>query len=95
MYGTQFLGNCVPAKSRSVPPALAGADDNKWILLCYEYIKYLFVEETSECNICSIFTEISNANNAVLYAVLHVSTVSILVTITAAQYVVFSDVKAF
>ncbi len=26
MYGTQFLGNCVPAKSRSVPPALAGAD---------------------------------------------------------------------
>ncbi len=26
LYGTQFLGNCVPAKSRSVPPALAGAD---------------------------------------------------------------------
>ena len=26
LYGTQYLGNCVPAKSRSVPPAHAGAD---------------------------------------------------------------------
>ncbi len=26
MYGTQFLGNCVTAKSRSVSPALAAAD---------------------------------------------------------------------
>jgi hypothetical protein len=34
----------------------------------------------------NIFIQISNANNAVLYAILPASTVSILVTITAVLY---------
>jgi hypothetical protein len=36
------------------------------------------------------FLKISNANNAVLYAALPASIVFILLTITAAQYVVFN-----
>ncbi len=45
--------------------------------------------------VMNIFKETSNAKDAVLYAVLHVSINSIFQTITAALYVVFSDVTAF
>ncbi len=65
-------------------------------LLCYEDMKYLFVEETSECNICyEFFMKISNANNAVLYAALHVSIGMIILTaITIVQCADF-DVTIF
>jgi hypothetical protein len=39
----------------------------------------------------SIFTKILNVNNAVLYVALPASIVFILLTITAAPYVVFSE----
>jgi hypothetical protein len=56
-------------------------------LLCYEEIKYNFIEQTNECNICyEYFYSNFKCKQCVLYAVIHVSTVSILVTITAVLY---------
>jgi hypothetical protein len=60
-------------------------------LLCYEEIKYNFIEETNECNICyEFFLKILNVKDAVLHAALPASIVFILLITTTAPCVVFS-----
>ena len=57
-------------------------------LLCYEEIKYNYLEETNECNICyDYFLKISNVKDVRLHAALHASIIFILLIITAAPYV--------
>ena len=57
-------------------------------LLCYEEIKYNFIEETNECNICyEFFLKILNVKDALLFAALPASTVFILLTTTTAPCV--------
>ena len=57
-------------------------------LLCYEEIKYNFIEETNECNICyEFFLKILNVKDALLFAALPASIVFILLTTTTAPCV--------
>ncbi len=60
-------------------------------LLCYEEIKYNFIEETNECNICfELFFENFKCKNALLCAALPASIVFILLITTTALY---ADIK--
>ena len=57
-------------------------------LLCYEEIKYNFIEETNECNICyEFFLKILNVKDAHLHAALPALIVFILLITTAAPCV--------
>ena len=54
-------------------------------LLSYEEIKYNFIEETNECNICyDVFLKILNVKDAPLCAALPASIVFILLITTIA-----------
>ena len=56
-------------------------------LLSYEEIKYNFIEETNECNICyEFFLKILNVKDAVLFAALPALIAFILLITTAAPY---------
>ena len=57
-------------------------------LLSYEEIKYNFIEETNECNICyEFFLKILNVKDAVLFAALPALIAFILLITTAAPCV--------
>ncbi len=59
-------------------------------LTYYEDIKYNFIEQNNECNICyESFLKILNVKDALLYAALPASIVFILLITTAAPCVGF------
>ena len=56
-------------------------------LLSYEEEKYIFIEETNECNICDeLFFKFLNVKDVNLYAALPASIVFILRIIIIVQY---------